>query len=239
MFTNRRLLIALLTAVFAALYLRFRGNSHHETPSLTPIHPVSEAVETPYLAPFTNPNAPFEDDILPGRYTIHLTPGYSLDEHLEYTEKDRSKHVGRILSNLYKDKVVYIGRNIDETLLAKIRSDPKVEKLTYEYLGAPGQSPVHLAPLEKCDVPAQERVDGSYQVLLAPDHSFEKHSEVVGEDVESLLGEKYNFHTNKWVYSIKPVSKGLLKKIRSDPGVELVVCEQRAKRQTEGDLRPK
>ena len=110
--------------------------------------------------------------------------------------------------------------------------------MEYEYVGTPS-SPVYLAPLHNCDLPPGEVVKGAYQVLLAPDHSFEKHSEAVGRDMESVLVNKYNFHTNKWVYSVQGVGREFLRGIRGDKGVEMVVCEGTKKRETEGDLRPK
>ena len=238
--SNRgRVFIALLTAFFAATFIRSRGKSHHETPSSKVL---PDAIETPYQAPFFNPNAPLEDDVSPDSYLIYLTPGYSLDEHKAH--HGHPEHVGGLLDRGrkgYKDNIVYVGTNFNDELLAKIRADPKVVMVEYDHLitGESLESPTHLAPLEKCDGPIKERVEGSYQVLLGPDYSFKEHSRVVGTDVEKLLQEKYNFHTNKWVYSIKPVDRALLRAIREDRGVELVVCEQRAKRQTEGDLRPK
>lgn len=76
-------------------------------------------------------------------------------------------------------------------------------------------------------------------MLLAPDYPFAEHYAAVGQDLEPYVRDRYNFHTNKWAYSVKPVDRQLLKAIRSDRNVELVVCESREKRQTEGDLRPK
>jgi len=239
MFRGRRVFIALLTALLAAIFIRFRGKSHHETP-IAPV--LLDTIKTPYQAPFSNPNAPLEEDVSLDSYAIYLTPGYSLDDHKAY--HGHSEHVREILDRGkkgYKDNTVYLGTNINQELLAKIRADPKVVQVEYEYLntGESTGASSHLAPLEKCDGPVSERVEGSYQVLLAPDYSFKEHSKAVGRDVERLLNEKYNFHTNKWVYSIKPVDRAFLRAIRSDGGVELVVCEQRARRQTEGDLRPK
>ena len=224
--------------MLAAIFLRTRGKSHHEIP-LSPVLP--DTINTPYQAPFSNPNAPLEGDVTPHSYNIYLSPGYSLDEHNAH--HGHSENVRTVLTGeeKYKDNVVYLGTNINDDLLARIRADPKVVMVEYDQLitGESTGSPSHLAPLEKCDGPISERVEGSYQVLLAPEYSFKEHSKVVGRDVERLLTEKYNFHTNKWVYSIKPVDRAFLRAIREDRGVELVVCEQRARRQTEGDLRPK
>ncbi|KAG9244264.1 hypothetical protein BJ878DRAFT_567722 [Calycina marina] len=239
MFWRRRAFIAILIALVSGLLLKFRrGSSSHEisSSSTAPSEPAEPA--TPYEAPFSNPNAPLEDDVIPGTYTIHLAPGYALDSHLATHHLDR-EHVAKILSALYKDKIVYTGTSISDPLLAKIRSDPHVSLISYEYLGVPGTSPSYLAPLEKCSGPVSERVEGAYQVLLAPDYGFESHSKVVGRDMLSLLDEKYNFHTNKWAYEVRGVDRGFLRDIRRDRGVELVVCVQMARRQTEGDLRPK
>jgi hypothetical protein len=42
-------------------------------------------------------------------------------------------------------------------------------------------------------------------------------------------GQVFKFHTGKMVYSATGISQVLLAAIRSDPGVEMVVCESKSK----------
>jgi len=79
------------------------------------------------------------------------------------------------------------------------------------------------------DEPPEDLVGGAFQVLLAPGHSMEKHSKVLGKDMKPYSTNMYKFHTGKTVYSAKRISQVLLAALRSDPGVELVVCETRKK----------
>lgn len=233
----RRILIALIFAVIAGLVVRLRRQTHHE------IKPHNSIAEESYQAPFSNPNAFLEDwtPIIPDAYVIHLAPGHSIEKHSLAIEVDITAHVDHILDTKSKVEITYVGRNISSSLLTAIRKDPQVRLIDYETGPLPvgGFTPVHQAPLQGCDAPRSEIDPESFQVLLAPDYSFKEHYAVIGVDIEPYVRNKYNFHTNKWVYSIKPVNRQLLKAIRSDRNVELVVCESKKQRQTEGDLRPK
>jgi hypothetical protein len=239
MFRTRRILIALTFAILAGLVIRLRGR----TPTNHEIKTHDKIVEEVYQAPFSNPNAYLEDwtPIILDAYVVHLAPGHSIEKHSSSIKTDITSHIDRILDTKSKIETTYVGQNISSSLLTAIRSDPQVTLLEYATGPLPigGFTPAHQAPLSGCDAPRAEIEPKSFQVLLAPDYPFEDHFAVVGQDIEPYVRNKYNFHTNKWVYSVKPVDLQLLKAIRSDRNVELVVCESRKKRQTEGDLRPK
>ena len=55
---------------------------------------------------------------------------------------------------------------------------------------------------------------------------MEKHEKAVGKEMVSAEGKVYKFHTGKTVYGVKGVGEELLARVRSDPGVEMVVCEK-------------
>jgi hypothetical protein len=232
---RRRVLIALGFAIVAGVIIRLRGqNLHHEIKS--------DAEEEIYQAPFSNPNAYLEEPpIVPDAYIVHLVQGHTIDAHSLAINSDIAPHLDHILDTKSKVTTIYIGHNISDSLLNSIRSDRGVTLVEYETLPFPNgtSKPTYQAPLQGCDSPRAEIEPESYQVLLAPDYPLRVHYSVIGEDIEELIQNKYNFHTNKWVYSVKPVGRRLLSAIRSDRNVELVVCESRKKRQTEGDLRPK
>lgn len=239
MFRPRRILIALTFAILAGLVVRLRSG----TPTNQEIKTHDRIVEEVYQAPFSNPNAYLEDwtPIVPDAYVVHLAPGHSIEKHSSSIKTDMTPHIDRVADTKNKIETTYIGHNISSSLLNAIRSDPQVKLVEYETGPLPigGFTPVHQAPLSGCDAPREEIEPESFQVLLAPDYPFKEHFAVVGQDIEPYVRNKYNFHTNKWVYSVKPVDLQLLKAIRSDRNVELVVCESRKRRQTEGDLRPK
>lgn len=232
---QRRILIALVFALLAGIVIKLRGKKpDHETKK-----PVKQDL---YQAPFSNPNAWLEEPpIIPDAYIIHLGPGHSTDSHSNAIKSNITPYIDRILETKNKATTIYIAHNISDVLLTSIRSDPGVTLIEYETLPLPpGTSkPTHQAPLQGCDAPRDEIEPESYQILLAPDYPLKTHYSVIGEDIEELIQNKYNFHTNKWVYSVKPVGKRLLSAIRSDRNVELVVCVSNRRRQTEGDLRPK
>lgn len=231
----RRVLIALVFAIIAGVVIRLRARGpNHETKT----NPEEEI----YQAPFANPNAWLEEPpIIPDAYIVHLSLGHSIEAHSHAIKSDISPHLDRTIETKSRITTVYVGHNISSPLLHAIRADPGVSLVEYETLPfPPGTSrPAHQAPLHGCDAPRAEIEPEAYQVLLAPDYPLKMHYAVVGEDMEGLVTDKYNFHTNKWVYSARPVGKRLLSAIRADRDVELVVCVSRRRRQTEGELRPK
>lgn len=236
MFRPKRALIILGFALVASIVIKLRlvQNPHHETNS--------NLAEQIYQAPFSNPNAYLEDPpIIPGAYIVHLRPGHSIDAHSSAIKANITPHIEQILDTKNKRTTIYVGHNIPEDLLTTIRSDLGVTLVEYKTLPFPGgtSKPAHQAPLEGCDAPRDEIEPEFYQVLLAPDYPLKVHYSVIGDDIEALIQDKYNFHTNKWVYSAKPIGRRLLAAIRADRNVELVVCVSRKRRQTEGDLRPK
>jgi hypothetical protein len=73
------------------------------------------------------------EDVVAGNYGVYLFPGYSLEQHSEFIKNDLTRHIMHIFDTLYTDRVVYSSRNVDDLLLAAIRSDPGVEAVNYDY----------------------------------------------------------------------------------------------------------
>lgn len=236
MLNPRRVLVTLIIGLIAGLSFRLWGGS-------TPAQPVTQdRVLEPYQAPFSNPNAYLEEPpIVADAYIIHFAHGHSIEKHSSAIGQDITPYIHQYEETKDKNEIIYSGQSISESLLTTIRADPGVSLVEYKLSPPePGtHKPLYQASLQGCDAPRSQIEPQSFQVLLAPDYSFKEHFAVIGQDITPLIREKYNFHTNKWVYSVKPVERNLLRAIRSDRGVELVVCESRVKRQTEGELRPK
>jgi hypothetical protein len=235
MIRPRSVLITVTTGLIAGLVFRLWGKAPAQ-PNI-----VQDQITEPYQAPFSNPNAYLEDpSIIPDAYIIHLAPGHSIEDHSSAIRTEITPYIHR-LEETNKKGIIYTGKSIPYSLLSTIRADPRVSLVDY-MLSPPTEGtpkPSYQAPLQGCDAPRDQIEPQSFQILLAPDYSFKDHFAVIGQDITPLIQNKYNFHTNKWVYSVKPVGRELLRAIRSDRGVELVVCESKVKRQTEGDLRPK
>jgi hypothetical protein len=82
------------------------------------------------------------------------------------------------------------------------------------------------APLINADAPL--RVEGSYCVYLYPGHTMEKHSEVIGIDMERYSGGTLGFvDPNIVAYFVTDIDQDFLKRIREDPGVDFVTCDIR------------
>jgi soluble P-type ATPase len=64
---------------------------------------------------------------VPGNYGVFLFPGHSIEQHSAAIKTDITPHIMHIVNKLWADRVVYSVRNIDNDLLAAIRSDPGVE----------------------------------------------------------------------------------------------------------------
>ncbi|KAF2428961.1 hypothetical protein EJ08DRAFT_572453, partial [Tothia fuscella] len=62
-------------------------------------------------------------------HIVYLRPGHSLQDHSAVIGRNIEPYVHKVLTSVYKDKVIYITKRIDEALLAAIRADPKVENL--------------------------------------------------------------------------------------------------------------
>jgi hypothetical protein len=77
-----------------------------------------------YQAPLKGCDIPLEE-IFPQSYFVHLAPGHSLEQHSTAIIRDIQPHILYIL-DFYKEQIVYVGRGIDEELLAAIRTDPGV-----------------------------------------------------------------------------------------------------------------
>jgi hypothetical protein len=73
------------------------------------------------------------DDIVPGNYAVYLFPNYSLEQHSRTIKTDIALHIMNIFDTLYYDRVVYSAQDVDDSLLAAIRSDPGVEAVEYDY----------------------------------------------------------------------------------------------------------
>jgi hypothetical protein len=71
----------------------------------------------------------------PGRYFVYLHPDHTLAQHSAAVGRDMQPYVQALLDFLYKDRVVYIGGNIDGELLDLIRMDSGVEFVREECLG--------------------------------------------------------------------------------------------------------
>ena len=70
---------------------------------------------------------------MPDSYIIHLTPYHSLRQHSvaisNAVHSDINPHVDNIF-DFIRDKVVYVGKAIDEELLAAVRSDEEFEHVS-------------------------------------------------------------------------------------------------------------
>jgi len=69
----------------------------------------------------------------PGGYIVHLHPGHSLLRHSAVIGTDIEPHVSLTLS-YFKDRVVYVGKNISTKLLSAIRADQGVDFVRHDSL---------------------------------------------------------------------------------------------------------
>lgn len=76
---------------------------------------------------------------LKGDYVIYLNPGHSLEDHALTVSSDLMKHVDHVYT-FFTDRVVYVAKDIDASMLAAIRADAKVESVEVEG----GQRPTEL-----------------------------------------------------------------------------------------------
>lgn len=70
---------------------------------------------------------------MPGFYGVYLFPGHSIEQHSAAIKTDLTPYITHIFDKHYTDRVVYSARNVDNSLLAAIRSDLGVEYVTYDY----------------------------------------------------------------------------------------------------------
>jgi hypothetical protein len=76
------------------------------------------------------PLLPHDADLekfVPGFYGVYLVPGHTLHQHIETVKTDLTPYIYNIFDRLYPDRVVYGCEDVDDELLAAIRSDPGVE----------------------------------------------------------------------------------------------------------------
>jgi hypothetical protein len=118
------------TSLFAILPFQFATmpNSAAAAQVQYPLH----LLPAPYEAPLRSLGGKPED-LVPGNYGVFLFPGHSLEQHFKAVKIDLTPHIMYIFDAIYKDRVVYSARNIDDGLLAAIRSDPGVEVVDYDY----------------------------------------------------------------------------------------------------------
>jgi hypothetical protein len=67
-----------------------------------------------------------EGDVVSQSYIVYLAPGHSLEQHSAIIKKDITPYVEHIY-DMYTEKVVYVGKRIDQDLLQAIRADKRVE----------------------------------------------------------------------------------------------------------------
>ncbi|TVY27984.1 hypothetical protein LHYA1_G003487 [Lachnellula hyalina] len=92
---------------------------------------MSTATQVPsgtYRAPLHNCDY---ESLVPNSYVIYLTPGHSLEQHSEAVGKDMKPLVHHVF-DMYTEKVVYVGRPVDGSLLEAIRADEGVELVECE-----------------------------------------------------------------------------------------------------------
>jgi hypothetical protein len=81
------------------------------------------------------------------------------------------------------------------------------------------------APLRHFNDAKRDVIPGEFLVYLNPGHSIANYSAAVGTKMEAYMradpGIKAEEET---VYSCKEINDDLMKRVRSDPGVEEVVC---------------
>jgi hypothetical protein len=85
-----------------------------------------------YEAPLRSHGGKVEE-LVPANYGVFLFPGHSLKQHYEFIKNDLTPLIMYGLDTLYTDRVVFCARNVDEALLAAIRSDPEVGAVDYDY----------------------------------------------------------------------------------------------------------
>ncbi|CZR55855.1 uncharacterized protein PAC_05743 [Phialocephala subalpina] len=86
--------------------------------------------ETRYEAPLRSYGSP--EEVIPGSYAMWLYPGHSLQQHFDVVLADLKVHISGTLHAIVKH-VIYIASNVDDELLAAIRSDPGVDAVDFDY----------------------------------------------------------------------------------------------------------
>jgi hypothetical protein len=83
----------------------------------------------PCEAPLLPPNANLEHFVT-GYYGVYLLPGHTLQKHFKVIQTDLTPYIRYVRDGLFVDRVqrvVYGCREVDDVMLAAIRSDPGVE----------------------------------------------------------------------------------------------------------------
>ncbi|KAF1988455.1 hypothetical protein K402DRAFT_391687 [Aulographum hederae CBS 113979] len=124
-------------------------------------------------------------------------------------------------SKHYPHRVVYSADNVDETLLAKIRSDSGVSNV--ECISTDGlEGPNYMAPLHG----RSQCWTGRVRVLLFEGISLETHSFAIGRkgSIDGMEREWDLVYPDIVTYRAKDVDEHALGKIRADRNVESVDC---------------
>lgn len=85
-----------------------------------------------YEAPLGSNRSPPSSGIF-GSYGVRCFPGHSLAQHLQIVGADLTPHIRRVFDYPWMDYLYYSSFNIGDDLLAKIRADPGVEAVDYDF----------------------------------------------------------------------------------------------------------
>ena len=89
----------------------------------------------PCEAPLLPPNAKLEHFIT-GHYGVYLLPGHTLRKHFEVIQTELTPYIRYVLDGVPLEgvpRVVYGCREVDDVMLAAIRSDPGVEAVWRDF----------------------------------------------------------------------------------------------------------
>jgi hypothetical protein len=93
---------------------------------------MQQALHAPTYEADLFPHDTKPEEVVAGQYGVFLFPGHSLEQHSEFIKTDLTPHIMHIFS-FDKNRVIYSARDVNDLLLAAIRSDPGVEYVEYDY----------------------------------------------------------------------------------------------------------
>ncbi|KAF2242214.1 hypothetical protein BU26DRAFT_570901 [Trematosphaeria pertusa] len=115
LFTRRTPLFAFLTLSLLVVVIAMAS-----APTASPVNLAG------YQAPLRNESLP---EAIPEWYIIELRPGHTMEQHSEAVGTDMNKYLHVSLDRVWVDRVVYVGANVDDELLGRVRKDPGVREV--------------------------------------------------------------------------------------------------------------